>query len=116
MPEKSQNMKPAISSTAAGSKMTVYLPAGISRGWAVPAALTAAISANAKPSKSATFGELAFCHPEESSPSIVMEISDDVWVCHCDKPWELKIPSNVLELEKIPAAVSLCFSATATIF
>src|SRR5882757_6996809 len=46
------------------------------------AALLAAISANDTPSRSTTLGEFAFCHPEESSPSMVIEISDDVWVCH----------------------------------
>ena len=67
-------------------------------------------------SRLATFGELAFCQPEESAPSMVMETSAEVCVCQLVNPRELKIPSTDSELEKIPAAVSSCFSATSTIF
>ena len=57
-PPKSQNMKPAISRTAAGSRMTVCLPAGISRGAADFAAFPAAISASPTASRLSTFGRV----------------------------------------------------------
>ena len=40
--------------------------------------LRAAVSANSSGFRLLTFGEFAFCHPEESLPSMVMEISDEV--------------------------------------
>src|SRR5258708_28454092 len=59
-------MNPTISSTAAGSRITVYFPAGISRGRAESNVFHAATSANASGSRLAASGEFAFCHPEES--------------------------------------------------
>src|SRR5437763_1826694 len=108
-------MNPVISSTAAGSRMTVYLPAAISRGVADSTAFFAAISARAWGFKLATFGELDFCHPEESGASLVLETSAEVCVCQLLRPRELKMPSIDSELEKIPAVVSLCFCAIETI-
>src|SRR5262249_19275561 len=64
----------------------------------------------------ATFGEFAFCQPEESPASIVIEISAAVCVCHWLSPRELKIPSTESELENTPAAVSLFLFATETIW
>ena len=110
-PPKSKNMKPTMSSTAAGSRMTVYFPAGISRGLADSNALRAAVSARATASRFATLGELAFCHPEESGASMVIEISEEVCVCQSVKPRELKIASTDSEVETMPAVVSLCLSA-----
>ena len=46
---------------------------------------------------------------------MVMEISEEVWVCHAERPRELKIASTASAVEKMPAVVSLCFSATPTI-
>ena len=62
-------MKPTMSSTAAGSRITVHFPAGISAGRAESIAFFAAISARPSGSRLATSGELAFCHPEESLAS-----------------------------------------------
>src|ERR1700721_1756252 len=108
-------MNPTRSSTAAGSRITVYFPAGISLGDADDLAFRAATSARDLASRLATFGEFAFCHPEESPASMVMEISDEVCVYQSANPRELKIPSTDSELAKTPAVVSLCVSATATI-
>ena len=47
---------------------------------------------------------------------MVTEMSDEVWVCQSERPWELEMPSMVSEVAKIPAAVSLCVLAIATIF
>ena len=47
---------------------------------------------------------------------MVMEISEDVWVCQSVKPRELKIASTDSEVETMPAVVSLCLSAIETIF
>ncbi len=105
-----------MSSTAAGSRITVYFPAGISRGRAESTAFRAAISASASGSRFPTSGEFAFCHPEESPASMVIETSADVCVCQRLNPRELKIPSKDSALEKTPAVVSLCRSATPTIF
>src|SRR5690242_9392715 len=99
-------MKPTMSSTAAGSRITVYFPAGISRGLADWSALRAAVSASIDASRLATLGELDFCQPEESAASMVMEISDEVCVCQSESPRELKMPSTDSELEKIPAVMS----------
>src|SRR3984893_5140431 len=115
-PPKSQNMKPDISRTAAGSRMTLYLPAGISRGRADSIALRAEISARVAGSSWLASGEFAFCHPEESDASMVMEISDEVWACQSFSPRELKIPSTDSDEEKMPAVVSLYRFATWTIF
>src|SRR5437016_13475971 len=101
-------MKPTMSSTAAGSRMTVYLPAGISRGLADSRAFLAAVSARANGSRSATFGEFAFCQPEESEPSMVTEMSDEVWVCQSERPWELEMPSMVSEVAKIQIGRASC--------
>src|SRR5262249_49075314 len=97
------------------SRMTVYFSGGISRGLADSSALRAAISANSTAFTFATFGELAFCHPEESPASMVTEISDDVCACQLDTPRELKTPSTVSAVEQMPAVVSLCRCATETI-
>ena len=78
-------------------------------------ALRAEISASAAGSSWLASGEFAFCHPEESAASMVMEISDEVWACQSCSPRELKIPSTDSEEEKMPAVVSLCRSATPTI-
>src|SRR5579872_5203463 len=102
-------MKPVMSSTADGSRMTVYFPAVISRGDADSTAFLAAISATACGFSLLTSGELNFCHPEESGASMVIEISADVCVCQLLNARELKMPSIDSELEKIPAVVSLCF-------
>src|SRR6266550_845279 len=59
-PPKSQNMKPTMSSTAAGSRITVCFPAGSSCGAADSMALRAAISASSSGSRFRTSGELAF--------------------------------------------------------
>src|SRR5579864_9519505 len=96
--------------------MTVYFPAGISRGAADLTAFSAAICARLSAFKFVTFGELAFCHPDESAASMVIEISAEVCVCHALNPRELKMPSIDSELEKIPAAVNFCCWAIATIF
>src|SRR3954452_8914503 len=104
-------MNPTMSSTAEGSRITVYFPAAISRGVADSAAFFAAISANACGFKLATFGEFDFCQPDESGPSIVIEISAEVCVCQLLSPRELKMPSIDSELEKIPAVVNLCLCA-----
>src|SRR6266852_3559716 len=98
-----------MSSTAEGSRMTVYFPAAISRGAAEFAAFEAAICARVAGLRFATFGEFAFCHPEESEASIVIEISAEVCVCQSLNPRELKMPSTASELAKIPAAVRFCF-------
>src|SRR5215813_2712109 len=95
--------------------MTVYFAGEISFGPAESTAFFAAISASLWALRVATFGELAFCHPDESGASIVIEISAEVCVCHCLNPRELKTPSTDSELEKIPAAVSLRFCAMETI-
>src|SRR5437870_10469923 len=108
-------MKPTMSSTAAGSRITVYLPAGISLGCADSSPFFAAVSASAWALRLATSGELVFCQPEESAASIVMEISEEVCVCHSLRPRELKIPSTDSDDEKIPAAVSLWLVAILTI-
>src|SRR2546429_1071770 len=108
-------MKPTMSSTAAGSRITVYLPAGISLGCADSSLFFAAVSASAWALRLATSGELVFCQPEESAASIVMEISEEVCVCHSLRPRELKIPSTDSDDEKIPAAVSLWLVAILTI-
>src|SRR6185312_17424050 len=100
-----------MSSTAEGSRITLYLPAAISRGVADSAAFFAAISARPSGFKLATLGEFDFCHPEESGANMVIEISAEVCVCQLLRPRELKMPSSDSELEKIPAVVSLCFSA-----
>ena len=113
-PPKSQNMKPTMSRTAAGSRITVYFPAGISRGRPESSAFCAAVSANASASRLRTSGEFAFCHPEESPASMVIEISAEVCWCQSLNPRELKMPSTNSELEKIPAVVNLCCSATRT--
>src|SRR6202142_4653298 len=96
--------------------MTVFFPGGISRGLTDSSALQAAMLANSTAFKLATLGELAFCQPEESAASMVIEISDEVCACQSDKPRELKTPSTNSEVEQMPAVVSLCFSATETIF
>ena len=108
-------MKPTMSSTAAGSRITVYFPAGISRGAADSRALRAATSPRVTASRCATLGELAFCHPEESAASIVIEISEDVCVCQSLRLRELKIASIDSAVAKIPAVVSLCRCAMETI-
>src|SRR5207245_11060735 len=113
--QKSKKANPTMSSTADGSRITVHLPGAISRGAAEFAALDAAMLARAAGSRLATFGELAFCHPEESVASMVMEISAEVWVCQSRRPRELKTPSTVSELAKIRAAVTFCFCAIETI-
>ena len=61
-------------------------------------------------------GEFAFCQPDESSASIVIETSADVCVCQLLNPRELKIPSKPSALENTPAVVRLCPAATPTIF
>ncbi len=94
----------------------MYFPAGISRGCAESSAFCAAVSASASGSRFATSGEFAFCQPEESAASMVIETSAEVCVCQRLNPRELKIPSNDSALEKTPAVVSLCRSATPTIF
>src|SRR5579872_120836 len=101
-------MNPTMSSTADGSRITGYFPAGISRGAADSTAFLAAISARPCGVKFATFGEFDFCQPDESGASMVIEISADVCVCQLLRPRELKMPSIDSELEKIPAAMSLC--------
>ena len=63
-----------------------------------------------------TSGEFAFCHPEESAASMVIEISDEVCECQRPKPRELNNPSADSEHEKMPAVVSLCLLAIVTIF
>ena len=93
------NMKPTMSSTAAGSRITVYLPAGTARGSAESSALRPAMSAIGSGSRLVMLGEFAFCQPEEFFASIVMEISADVCVCQSAMPRELKIPSMDSELE-----------------
>src|SRR6266851_6743409 len=102
-PPKSKKANPTMSSTADGSRITVYLPAAISRGAADFAAFEAAICASAVASSFATSGEFAFCQPDESAASMVIEISAEVCVCQQLNPGELKIPSTVSELAKIPA-------------
>src|SRR5579864_417903 len=98
-------MNPTISRTADGSRITVYFPAGISRGFAVPTAFFAAVSAKFKGSRFATSGEFAFCHPEESAANMVIDTSADVCVCQLLNARELNIPSKESPLEKTPAAV-----------
>ena len=71
-------MKPTMSRTAAGSRITVYFPGAISRGWADSTAFCAAVSASRAGSRLRTSGEFNFCQPEESSASMVMEISANV--------------------------------------
>src|SRR5216684_3626960 len=100
-PPKSKKANPTMSSTADGSRITVYFPAAISRGDADFAAFDAAICANAAGSRLATFGEFAFCHPDESEASIVIEISAEVCECQSLNPRELKMPSTASELAKI---------------
>src|SRR5450631_2053172 len=100
-------MKPTMSSTADGSKITVHFPAGISRGRAESSAFLAAISASANGSRIVTSGEFAFCQPEESADSMVMDISAEVCVCHRLNPRELKMPSIDSPDEKTPAVVIL---------
>ena len=68
-------MNPTMSSTAAGSRITVYFPAGISCGCAESTAFCAAVSASASGSRFPTSGEFAFCHPDESLASMVIETS-----------------------------------------
>src|SRR6266699_4399874 len=114
-PPKSKNANPTVSRTAADSRITVYFPGGTSRGEADFAALVAAISARDVGLRRAAFGELDFCHPEESGASMVMEISADVCVCQSWSPRELKTPSTASELAKIPAVVTFCFCAIETI-
>src|SRR5205823_2730347 len=99
IPPKSQNMKPTRSSTAAGSRMTVYLPAGSSRGLADCSAFLAAVSASATGFRLRMSGELAFCQPEESPPSMVTEISDEVCVWYATRPREFSTASTDSELE-----------------
>src|SRR5438309_9541108 len=108
-------MKPTMSSTAAGSRITVYFPAGISLGCADSSPFFAAVSASAWALRLATSGELVFCQPEASAASIVMEISEEVCVCHSLRPRELKIPSTDSDDEQLPAAVSLWLVAILTI-
>src|SRR2546423_2426492 len=103
-----------MSSTAEGSRITVYLPAAISRGRADSTAFFAAMSARSCGFRLPTFGELDFCHPDESGASIVIEISAEVCVCQLLSPREFKMPSIDSELEKIPAVVSLCLCAIET--
>src|ERR1700733_6475212 len=114
-PPKSKNMNPTMSSTAAGSRITVYFPAGISLGPPDVGSVPAATPPRHAGSSNSTFGELNFCHPDESSASMVIEISDDVCECHCASPRELNMPSTDPEEEKIPAVVRLFFFAIATI-
>src|ERR1700723_2856082 len=109
-------MKPTRSSTAAGSRITVYFPAGISAGFAESIAFLDAISAKWSGSRLVRSGELAFCQPEESAPIMVMETSARVCVCQRLRPHELKTPSTDSELEKMPALVSLYSCARSTIF
>src|SRR5438477_259104 len=109
-------MKPTISSTAAGSRITVYFPGGISRGCAESKAFLVATSANRTGSTFATSGEFVFCHPDESAASMVTETSAEVCTCQLLNPRELKIPSKDSPLEKTPAAVRECRSATVIIF
>ena len=114
-PPKSQNMKPTMSSTAAGSRMTVYFPASRSMGFLESRAFCAAISARRAGSSCRTSGELAFCQPEEFSASMVMEISAEVCWYQSLKPRELKMPSTDSEVEYTPAVVSLWRVAMSTI-
>src|ERR1039458_10609785 len=88
-------MKPTMSSAAEGSRITVYFPGGISAGCAESIAFCAAVSAIRR---FLTSGELAFCHPEESAPSMVMETSAKVCACQLLSPRELKMPSTDSEL------------------
>src|SRR5450755_2935810 len=100
-------MKPTMSSTADGSRITVYFPAGTSRGCAESEAFLAATSANANGSRIATSGEFAFCHPDESAANMVIDISAEVCVCHRLSPRELKMPSIDSPEENTPAVVIL---------
>src|ERR1700678_2465620 len=106
MPEKSQNMLPIASRTAAGSRITVYFPAGSITGRSESRVFCGATSAKRCGSRFAMSGELAFWHAEESPPSMVMETSANVCVYQLLKPRELKIPSEDSELENIPAVVN----------
>ncbi len=56
----------------------MYLPGASSFGARESRAFCAATSARRTGSRLLTSGELAFCHPEESSASMVMETSEDV--------------------------------------
>ena len=109
-------MNPTMSSTAAGSRITVYFPAGISLGRAESNAFCAATSASRRGSRFATSDEFAFCQPDESSASIVIDTSADVCVCHLLSPRELKIPSNDPRWKKLLRwSVCVC-SATRQFF
>src|ERR1700723_1871504 len=114
-PPKSQNMNPTASSTAAGSRITVYLPGGKSCGFTESMAFCAAISASLTASSCAASVALSFCQPEEVSPIMVIEASPSVCSYQSATPCELKMPSHASADEKIPAAVSECFLATSTI-
>src|SRR5271168_738179 len=105
-------MNPTISNTAAGSRITVYFPAGISRGPADRRAFSAAISARLTAFNCATSGEFAFCQPDESPASIVIEISDEVCAYHSASPRELNTPSTAAELATTPAVVNEFLFAT----
>ena len=58
----------------------MYLPGGSSFGPADSLAFSAATSASSTGSKLRASGELAFCHPEESAASMVIEHSAEVCV------------------------------------
>ena len=113
-PPKSQNMNPTMSSTAAGSRMTVYFPGGKSRGSFDSIAFMAATSAMRTGSRRALSGEFAFCHPDEELPIMLTETSARVCSYQAFTPFELKMPSTISAEEKMPAAARLCFFATST--
>ena len=94
-----------MSSTAAGSRMTVYFPGGKSRGFFDSIAFSAATSAIRTGSSRAASGEFAFCHPEEELPSMLTETSARVCSYQSLTPFELKMPSTISAEEKMPAAV-----------
>jgi len=70
--------------------MTVYFPGGILARLRRGQAFSAAICASLAGSSTATSGAFAFCHPEESSASMVTDISEEVCVCQSLNPRELK--------------------------
>ena len=70
---KSANIWPARSSTAAGSRITVYAPGGSSIGSREKCALAAALRAMAAGSRSRCEQALPFAQPELSGAMAVME-------------------------------------------
>ena len=106
-----------MSSTAAGSRITVYFPAGISAGCAESIAFSAAISASAQRIEIGHIGRVGLLpsrgiRAQHGDGNFRQASAYASWL----RPRELKMPSTDSELEKMPAVVSLCFCATSTIF